>query len=146
VLAAALFGGGKKGAEAARWAMEALARTDLAEKVGVLAGKLPLLDRKRLEFAKTLALQPKLLLLDEIAAGLTEPEIELLVASIAMAKATHAIIWIEHIPHALRAVADRMMVLYFGRKLLEGPPDDVMASSIVREIYMGLTEDDITRG
>jgi len=146
VLAASQFAGGKSGAEAARFAMDALVRTDLVDKVGVLAGKLLLLDRKRLEFAKALASAPKLLLLDEIAAGLTEPEMELLVASIARAKASHAIIWIEHIPHALRAVADRMMVLHFGRRLLDGPPGEVMSSGTVREIYMGLTEDDIARG
>jgi branched-chain amino acid transport system ATP-binding protein len=60
---------------------------------------------------------------------------------IATLKSEHAIIWIEHIPHALRAVSDRVMVLHFGRKLLEGAPNDVMSSSIVREIYMGLPAD-----
>jgi branched-chain amino acid transport system ATP-binding protein len=143
VLAAALYGGGLNGAEAERWSMNMLARTDIAAKAEVLAGNLPLLDRKRLEFAKALASRPKILLLDEIAAGLTELEMETLVASIAAAKSDHAIIWIEHIPHALKAVADRILVLNFGRKVAEGPPRDVMKSRVVREIYMGLTDDDV---
>ena len=143
VLAAATFAGGRHGIAAARDALAVLAATDLADKVNVPAGTLSLLDRKRLEFAKALAPRPKLLLLDEIAAGLTEPEVEQLVAAIARAKADHAIIWIEHIPHALRSVADRIMVLHFGRKLLDGPPGEVMASAVVREIYMGLSEDDV---
>ena len=108
----------------------------------MLAGQLPLLDRKRLELGKALGSRAKLLLLDEIAAGLTEREVEELVALIATLKTGHAIIWIEHIPHALRAVADRIMVLHFGRNVLEGPPGDVMTSRLVREIYMGFGADD----
>ena len=143
VLAAAAFGGGLHGTEAERWAVEILARTHLADKANAIAGALPLLDRKRLEFAKAMASRPKLLLLDEIAAGLTEPEIEQLVSLIAAAKVDHAIIWIEHIPHALSMVADRLLILNFGAKILEGAPSDVMASQVVREIYMGLTADDV---
>ena len=142
VLVAAHHGGGLQGHEASSWCMEVLQRTMLTPKADLLAGTLPLIDRKRLEFAKALASRPRLILLDEIAAGLTEPEVEQLLAIIASIKAAHAIIWIEHIPHALRAVADRILVLNFGRKVLEGPPAEVMDSSIVREIYMGLTDDD----
>jgi branched-chain amino acid transport system ATP-binding protein len=143
VLVAAMYGGSLHGADAQAWAMDVLARVKLAAKATTVAGALPLLDRKRLEFAKALASQPKLLLLDEIAAGLTEPEVEQLMTSILAAKVDHAIIWIEHIPHALKAVADRIMVLHFGRKVLEGTPGDVMDSEIVRQIYMGLSADDI---
>jgi branched-chain amino acid transport system ATP-binding protein len=142
VLAAASFGAGLTGAAAATRAIEVLEDTGLAPKALVLAGQLPLLDRKRLELAKALGSQAKLLLLDEIAAGLTEREVEELVALIADLKARHGIIWIEHIPHALRAVADRIMVLHFGRNVLEGPPADVMTSRLVREIYMGFGADD----
>ncbi len=123
--------------------MDVLHRTALDAKADTLAGALPLIDRKRLEFAKALASKPRLILLDEIAAGLTEPEVERLVATIASVKADHAMIWIEHIPHALRAVADRILVLNFGCKVLDGPPADVMESSLVKEIYMGLTADDV---
>jgi branched-chain amino acid transport system ATP-binding protein len=143
VLAAASYAGGLHGGEAEGWAMDVLDRVHLAGKANAIAGAVPLLDRKRLEFAKAIASRPKLLLLDEIAAGLTEPEVEELTASIIAAKADHAIIWIEHIPHALKAAADRIMVLHFGRKLLEGAPGEVMESRIVREIYMGLSADDI---
>jgi branched-chain amino acid transport system ATP-binding protein len=142
VLVAASFGAGLHDSDAAAWAMDVLSRTVLEAKADLLAGALPLIDRKRLEFAKALASRPRVILLDEIAAGLTEPEVERLVGVIASVKADHAMIWIEHIPHALRAVADRVLVLNFGRKVLEGPPAEVMGSHIVREIYMGLTADD----
>ena len=123
--------------------MQVLRTTSLDGKADRIAGGLPLIDRKRLEFAKALASKPRLILLDEIAAGLTEPEVERLIEVIARVKADHAMIWIEHIPHALRAVADRILVLNFGRKVLDGPPREVMASRTVKEIYMGLTADDV---
>ena len=142
VLAAASFGGGLSGSHAQTSALGVLATTGLGGKAEMMAGQLPLLDRKRLELGKALASRARLLLLDEIAAGLTEPEVEDLVALIASLKAGHAIIWIEHIPHALRAVADRIMVLHFGRNVLVGPPAEVMRSGLVREIYMGFRADD----
>ncbi|MBR0843160.1 ABC transporter ATP-binding protein [Bradyrhizobium liaoningense] len=143
VLVAATYGAGLHGSMAKDWAMDVLRRTSLASKADRLAGALPLIDRKRLEFAKALASKPRLILLDEIAAGLTEPEVERLIEVIASVKADHAMIWIEHIPHALRAVADRILVLNFGRKVLDGPPVEVMESRTVKEIYMGLTADDV---
>jgi len=143
VLAAASFGGGLSDADGAAFTLDVLATTELSAKADMLAGQLPLLDRKRLELAKTMASRAKLLLLDEIAAGLTEREVEQLVTLIGTLKPRHAIIWIEHIPHALRQMADRIMVLHFGRNVLEGPPDDVMTSRVVREIYMGFAGDDV---
>ena len=143
VLAAASFGAGRSGASAATAALDVLATMGLTAKAGMLAGRLPLLDRKRLELGKAVASAAKVLLLDEIAAGLTEPEVEELVALVKNLKTSHAIIWIEHIPHALRAVADRIMVLHFGRNVLEGPPAEVMTSRLVREIYMGFRADDV---
>jgi branched-chain amino acid transport system ATP-binding protein len=142
VLAAASFGGGLAGTEAGASALGVLSAMRLTPKADTLAGQLPLLDRKRLELGKAVASRARLLLLDEIAAGLTEPEVEDLVALISSLKRDHAIIWIEHIPHALRAVADRIMVLHFGRNVLVGPPADVMQSALVREIYMGFRADD----
>jgi branched-chain amino acid transport system ATP-binding protein len=142
VLAAACFGAGLAGAEAESWAMAVLARTELVAKGELPAGQLRLLDRKRLELAKAIASRAKLLLLDEIAAGLTEHEVGAIVRLIEGLKADHAIIWIEHIPHALKAVADRMMVLHFGKKLFDGTPAEVMASPLFRAIYMGLPADD----
>ncbi|MDE2453414.1 MAG: ABC transporter ATP-binding protein, partial [Burkholderiales bacterium] len=140
-LAAASFGAGLVGAQAARAAAAAIEQTGLAAQAGLLAGRLPLLDRKRLELAKAIASGPELLLLDEVAGGLTEPEVLALTRLVAELKPRYAVIWIEHIPHALKAVSDRIMVLHFGRKLLEAPPEEAMASRAVREIYMGLTED-----
>ena len=142
VLAAASFGGGLASSEAQASALGVLSTMGLSGKAEMLAGQLPLLDRKRLELGKAVASRAKLLLLDEIAAGLTEPEVEDLVALITSLKSKHAIIWIEHIPHALRAVADRIMVLHFGRNVLDGPPAEVMRSALVREIYMGFRADD----
>jgi len=142
-LAAASFGAGRSGAAAGATALEVLATMGLTAKAEMLAGQLPLLDRKRLELAKAVASCAKVLLLDEIAAGLTEPEVEELVALVRRLKTSHAIIWIEHIPHALRAVADRIMVLHFGKNVLEGAPAEVMASRLVREIYMGFRADDV---
>ena len=84
----------------------------------------------------------KILLLDEIAGGLTEQEVFQLIDVVRPLKADHAIISIEHIAHALMAVSDRIMVLNFGEKLAEGEPATVMASALVQEIYLGISVDD----
>lgn len=141
VLSAATAGAGLKGAEAADWACDVIERTGLVAKADTLAGALTLLDRKNLEVAKAVATRADLLMLDEIGAGLTEREVAVLVDRIAALKKDHAIIWIEHIAHALKAVADRIVVLNFGEKVADGPFDTVMNSAIVREIYMGLKEE-----
>ena len=105
----------------------------------MLAGQLTLLERKRLEMARALATGPELLLLDEIAGGLTEMECEQLVSTI---REVHArgvtIVWIEHVVHALMQVVDRIFVLNFGQKISEGEPEAVMTSAKVQEIYMGI--------
>jgi branched-chain amino acid transport system ATP-binding protein len=136
--AAATFAAGLRGEAAASAAQDALERCGLSRAADKLAGALPLLDRKRLEMAKAVAAQPRLLLLDEVAGGLTEREVHQMVDLVGELKQRYAVIWIEHIAHALRAVADRIMVLHFGRKLLEDTPAEVMDSAIVREIYMGV--------
>ena len=139
VLVGAAFGRrmSERGSEAR--AVEVLEITGLKRKANVLAGSLTLLERKRLEMARALASDPKLLLLDEIAGGLTEPECDELVEAIRQVReAGVSIIWIEHVVHALVAVVDRIAVIDFGRKIAEGEPRTVMASPQVAEIYMGI--------
>ncbi len=139
VLVAALFGGRKADAEANARAVEVLELTGLLPKANKLAGGLTLLDRKRLEFARALATNPDVLLLDEIAGGLTEHEAAEVVNTVrAIGERGIAIIWIEHVVHALMAVATRMLVLAAGAKLAEGDPKEVLASAEVRRVYMGI--------
>lgn len=103
------------------------------------AGKLTLLQRKRLELARALATNPKILLLDEIAGGLTDGECEELVGTIrSIHQSGVGIIWIEHVLHALRSVVQRLVVLNFGQIVANGQPDEVMSSRIVQEIYLGI--------
>ena len=141
VLAGATFGAGLRGVRAARAAREVLERTGLDAHMHLMAGTLPLLDRKRLELARALAARPKVLLLDEIAGGLTEPEVRLLVGLIRSLKQSVAMMWIEHIAHALVAAADAVFVLDFGRKIAEGDPATILDSPEVQEIYMGIAID-----
>ncbi len=139
VLVAALFGGRNADAEANARAVEVLELTGLLQKANTLAGGLTLLDRKRLEFARALATNPDVLLLDEIAGGLTEHEAAEVVNTVrAIGERGIAIIWIEHVVHALMAVATRMLVLAAGAKLAEGDPKEVLASAEVRRVYMGI--------
>lgn len=141
VLVASTYSAGLKGLEASTSAMEVLDRVGLSNQRNTIAGGLPLLDRKRLELAKALAAKPKLLLLDEIAGGLTEGEVHVLVEFVRSIKPDFAIIWIEHIAHALAATADWLLVLHFGRKITEGEPAQTLASAEVREIYLGIAVD-----
>ena len=139
VLTGAAFGGLMGEAEASKRAVEVLHLLGLARKANVPAGTLTLLERKRLEMARALASSPRLLLLDEIAGGLTEPECAELVTAIKQIRASGVtIVWIEHVVHALLAVVDRIAVIDFGKKIAEGDPREVMASDKVREIYMGI--------
>jgi branched-chain amino acid transport system ATP-binding protein len=116
-------------------------RTGLLAYANKLAGALPLLDRKRLELARALATRPRILLLDEIAGGLTESECAALIEMIrAIGASGVSILWIEHIVHALLAVVTRLVVLNFGQVVAEGEPRAVMASRAVREIYLGALE------
>jgi branched-chain amino acid transport system ATP-binding protein len=119
-------------------AVAALEQTGMLDKANVIAGSLTLLARKRLELARALATQPRLLLLDEIAGGLTEAEVLELVETIEEIRGTGiTIVWIEHIVHALLRVVDRMMAVDAGRILIEGDPETVMASNEVRSVYLG---------
>jgi branched-chain amino acid transport system ATP-binding protein len=139
LLVGATFGGALKEREAAGLCIDVLERTGLKRRANQLASTLTLLDRKRLELARALATRPKLLLLDEIAGGLTEPETRELVDEIRRVKEQGVtIVWIEHVVHALLAVADRLLVIHFGKHLAEGSPAAVMDDPEVKRVYLGL--------
>lgn len=139
LLVAASFGRGLPEAAVTDDCIAILEATGMVRRANSLAGALSLLDRKRLELARAMATDPELLLLDEIAGGLTEGECRALVATI---RGIHArgttIIWIEHVLHALTSVVERLLVLDFGRVIGIGEPEAIMASKDVREIYLGL--------
>jgi branched-chain amino acid transport system ATP-binding protein len=138
LLVAATFGGRQRFGIADHCG-QVMEQTQLLALADRRAGTLTLLERKRLELARALAMAPQLLLLDEIGGGLTEAESQQLISTIGAIKASGVtIIWIEHIVHALVAVVDHLLVLNFGRKIAEGDARTVMASSAVREIYMGI--------
>jgi branched-chain amino acid transport system ATP-binding protein len=139
LLVAAVFGGGMTESEAAALCVDILARTGLARRANQLAGSLTLLDRKRLELARALATRPRVLLLDEIAGGLTEHEARALVDTIQGIRAQNvAIIWIEHVVHALLACVQRLVVLNFGALIAQGEPHAVVSSPEVQRVYMGI--------
>jgi branched-chain amino acid transport system ATP-binding protein len=139
LLVGAVYGRQKSEREVTQSCGEILERLGLLKRANALAGSLTLLERKRLEMARALATAPKLLLLDEIAGGLTEGECGELVATIRDIRQTGvAILWIEHVVHALLAVIDRLVVLNFGRKIAEGEPNAVMQRPDVHQIYIGI--------
>jgi branched-chain amino acid transport system ATP-binding protein len=138
VLVGATFGRTGSDGDAHQASLAALETVELTGRANRLACTLPLLELKRLELARALATGPRVLLLDEIAGGLTEAEVHQLVATIRRLRgAGVAVVWIEHIVHALLSVVDRIVAINFGRKLIEGDPRMVMASPEVRDVYLG---------
>ena len=139
LLVAATFGGQRTEADSYALCAQVLHDCELYDKANRMAGALTLLDRKRLELARALASNPKLLLLDEIAGGLTDEEGKALVTLIRRIRDRGVtIIWIEHVVHALLAAADRIMVLNFGEKIAEGAPQAVINDPEVKRVYMGI--------
>lgn len=144
LLVGAAFGDGKPERPVYNQCVQVLEETGLLAKANVRAGSLPLLDRKRLELARALATNPKVLLLDEIAGGLTDQECHTLVQEITRIRGRGvSIVWIEHVVHALLAVVDRLMVINAGKKIDDGEPQSVIASPAVKAIYIGPEEDAI---
>lgn len=138
VLAAALHGGNMSLARAKNEAEAVLTRVGLGHRARMPAGQLALLDMKQLELAKALALRPKLLLLDEIAGGLTDAECDLLLETIrSVHQSGVTVVWIEHVIHALRRLVTRLAVLAGGNFIAMGAPQDVLSDQRVKEAYLG---------
>jgi branched-chain amino acid transport system ATP-binding protein len=137
-LVGAMRAGGLRGQRAYDAAYTALASTGMTREANTKAGSLRLLDRKRLELARALAMQPSVLLLDEIAGGLSDPETEVLIETIRAVNAAGAtIVWVEHVLRVLTAVATRLICLADGRVIADGPPATVLASDDVRAAFLG---------
>ena len=142
LVVAAAFGGEIREHDAYGHCMDLLDQCGLADKANRYAGSLTLIDRKRLELVRALATSPRVLLLDEVAGGLTEHECVALVDLIkTVRKQGVSIIWIEHVVHALIAAVDRLLVLHGGGLIAQGDPQAVIRSPAVREIYMGIPAD-----
>ena len=142
VVVAAAFGNNEREKAVYDRCADLLERCALAGKANKRAGGLTLLDRKRLELARALATKPRVLLLDEVAGGLTEHECATLIALIKDVRAEGVtIVWIEHVVHALLATVDRLAVLHGGKFIAAGDPHKVIRSAEVAEIYMGIDAD-----
>jgi branched-chain amino acid transport system ATP-binding protein len=139
VLAAASLSSGSGESACYDLCIDVLDRTLLLDKCNFVADTLTLLERKRLELARALATGPALLLLDEIAGGLTEGECQELIEVLNVVKRRGiSIVWIEHVVHVLLATVDRLLVINFGKYLAEGEPHAVMTDAAVQEVYMGI--------
>jgi len=138
VLVAAQQGGGLRRRASYAAAAGALERTEMAGEANVPAGRLGLVARKRLEIARALATGPRLLLLDEVAGGLTDPEVTGLVEIVrGINEQGIAVVWIEHVVRALTSLVARMTCLYGGEFIGDGTPAEVLANPRVREVYLG---------
>jgi branched-chain amino acid transport system ATP-binding protein len=139
LVVAAAFGSGRRERDVYARCAALLDQCKLGDKANRQAGSLTLLDRKRLELARALATEPRVLLLDEVAGGLIEHETAALVELVKAVRATGvSIIWIEHVVHALVAAVDRLVVLHGGALIAEGEPAQVIRRPQVAEIYMGI--------
>jgi len=138
LLVAAQQGGGLRRRPSYAAAVQALERTGIESQANTPAERLGLLQRKRLELARALATQPTLLLLDEVAGGLTDPEVAQLVEIVRGVNAEGiAVIWIEHVVRALTAVVSRLICLAGGTFVGDGEPGTVLADPAVREVFLG---------
>lgn len=142
VLVGAVHGASLSEKEGKKKSLAILAATGLLEKKDLPAGRLDLLDRKRLELARGMATDPVVLLLDEVAAGLTEAEVANVIKIVKKIKENGiTIIWIEHILMTMVEAADRVLCIAAGKSLVCGTPQEVLASKEVAEAYLGVEED-----
>lgn len=135
---AATFAGGLRGADNIDWIERVLAITGLVRHAETLAGRLPLLVRKRHELARALAMRPKLLLIDEVAAGLTESEVDEFIALVRRIRDMGVtVVWIEHVMRTMLTATDRLMALAGGKVLALGKPREVFEMPEVKHVYLG---------
>ncbi|HEY4014891.1 MAG TPA: ABC transporter ATP-binding protein [Polyangiaceae bacterium] len=138
VLLAAEQGAALRGPAASELALSTLVRTGLLRFANQPASSLTLLQRKRLEVARALATRPRLLLLDEVAGGLTDAEVAVLVEIVRGIRAGGiTVVWIEHVVRALTSTVDRLLCLADGRVVADGNPGEVLASDTVKGVYLG---------
>ncbi|MBD9627072.1 ABC transporter ATP-binding protein [Ensifer sp. ENS06] len=139
ILLGATHGGRYSESKGTSIAVDVLEVTGLSRLANASSGSLRLLDRKRLEMARALATRPRILLLDEVAGGLSDIECANFIETIrTIHRCGTTIIWIEHIVHALLAVVQRLFVLNQGARLAEGPPREVIELPSVRQVYLGV--------
>ena len=138
VLVAATAGGSKRGPDAYELCLRVLDQCGLKHLANRRAEGLGLLQRKRLELARALAVEPTVLLLDEIGGGLTDAESEALVELVGgLRDRGLAVLWIEHIVHVLMQVVGRLVCMDAGRIIAEGEPSSVVAQAAVIDAYLG---------
>jgi branched-chain amino acid transport system ATP-binding protein len=141
VAVGAMFGAGgrqRSAAQAKDYAMHMIERVGLQHEINRQASELTIPDLKRLELAKALAMDPQLLFLDGVMAGLNQVEVERsmeLIQSINRSGVT--IFVIEHVMKAIMGISQRLVVLHFGKKIAEGRPQEIVESQAVVEAYLG---------
>jgi branched-chain amino acid transport system ATP-binding protein len=142
VIVGGVYGNAMSEKDASKVAIEILEMIGLGDKMAWFAGKLSLIDRKRLEIGRALATNPKILFFDEVAGGLTESEVVKILEIVREIKSRGiSIIWIEHVLQTMREGTDRILCLAEGRDIICGLPQEVMNSKEVAELYLGAEED-----
>jgi branched-chain amino acid transport system ATP-binding protein len=142
VLVGSLYGRDKRNTDmknASKRAREIIKLVGLESKKDSLVSDITLPDLKKMEFARVLAMEPEVLFLDEVMAGLNPTEVEeasILVKRVRREKEL-TIVYIEHIMKAVMGISDRIVVLHHGRKIVEGTPQEVVNNSAVIEAYLG---------
>lgn len=124
--------------DARKAAMQVLEKVGLAHRANLLAANLTIADKKRLELARALATQPKLLMLDEAMAGLTPKETQEAVELIRALNAEGITVFlVEHVMEVVMPISERIIVLSYGKKIAEGPPEEVARNQEVIKAYLG---------